>query len=178
MPARSPSIPSPFFCESPSCKSLFPPFYATNSRFSPVPTLSPNYKLGDFHAMQPDITILELVSEAAGRRFQSAMFSGDTDMVTDGWIALSSIDRREIVITMVTSEEHQAPDGFSQCETRVNAELGRADLRAVWLTRAEARGDLYYRDIFVGGDDARLVSKMSVREFEQSGGKILHYAVA
>jgi len=128
--------------------------------------------------MRPEFTILQLHSEAAGQPFPSAMFSADTDMLTDGWISLTSVDESEIVITMVTPEEHQSPDRFLMCERRLNDELKRSDLRAVWLVRAEATGDLFYRDILAAKGEARLISKMSVADFERAGGKITYHAVA
>lgn len=99
-------------------------------------------------------------------------------MATDGWVSLTSIDRTEIVITTVTAEEHQTGDGLIRCESRINSDMARSDLRLVWVERAGNRGDLYYRDIYTPKGDAELVSKMSVEEFQRSGGKMIHYGVA
>jgi hypothetical protein len=128
--------------------------------------------------MELDITILKLRSEVTGRHFYSVVFSGDTDMVTDSWISLPSIEYREIIVTTVTPEEHQAANGFLRCERRVNTELRRSDLRAVWLQRVGSGGVLFYRDIFASRGEAAVVAEMPVAEFEREGGKIIHYAVA
>ena len=44
-------------------------------------------------------TILWLQSQATSKRFPIVQFSGDTDMVTQGWVSLTSIERPEIVVT-------------------------------------------------------------------------------
>nr|CAP48265.1 putative integron gene cassette protein [uncultured bacterium] len=80
-------------------------------------------------------------------------------------------------------------------ESRVNAALGRSDLRAVPLMRVEPRGPsaeglsfqefrkvcqsprLLYRDIFVEGSLAERVDEVSLQDFESSGGRLTRYEV-
>jgi hypothetical protein len=132
--------------------------------------------------MPPHLTITKLRSKAKGRYFSSVIFSGDTDMETDGWVALTSIDRPEVVITEVSQDEHQAADGLLRCEQRVNSALARSDLRVVWFKRAGNRSEtprrLFYRDIFDSEGDAELLSEISIEDFERSGWKITCYEIA
>ena len=120
------------------------------------------------------------------------MFSGDTDMVTDGWVSLTSIDRPEIVITEVTSDEHNVPDGLLRCEGRINSELARSDLRIVWLSRVVDRTtsqpgmsfqefqrayippQCFYRDIFDPHGEATVIREESLDSFRSSGGRVIY----
>ena len=123
----------------------------------------------------PQFIIVKLRSEATGRHFSSVEFYGDTDMATDGSVALTSIEHPDMIfITEVSPEEYQAQDGQLQCEKRLNSSLGRSDLRAAWFKRAETRR-IFYRDIFDPEGEAELVSKMSLEEFKRSGGTIIRH---
>jgi hypothetical protein len=94
-------------------------------------------------------------------------------MATQGWVALTSVEKNEVVVTQLTAEEFRATardtSGYLQAEKRINAELGGDDLRCPWFVRGvhsgpSARGlpfqefrnvyrppILYYRDIFQSG---------------------------
>jgi len=142
-------------------------------------------------------TILWLESQRTGGRFPMAQFSGDTDMVTAGWVSLTSISCHEIVVTQLTAEESQAsasePSAYVQVENRVNAALGRDDLRIPWLVRIEERGSqavglsfqefrkvyrpprLLYRDILAPDSLSEELSRVSREEFESSGGRLVVY---
>jgi hypothetical protein len=140
-------------------------------------------------------TVLWLQSRTTAKRFPIVQFSGDTDMATDGWISLTSIDQPEVVVTQVTSDEYRAiaggNDGYRQVECRVNAALGRTDLRCSWLVGIEevektAQGAslpgfrtpfqpprLLFRDIFEQGAVATETSRTRRSEFERNGGKLI-----
>jgi hypothetical protein len=87
-------------------------------------------------------TILWFDSREAGMRFPVAQFSADTDMVTAGWVSLTSIRGLEIVVTEMVPSEYNSgiPLAYEQVERRVNAALGRSDLRASWLVEAIQQG--------------------------------------
>jgi len=140
-------------------------------------------------------TILWLESHSTGRRFPTVLFSADTDMATAGWESLTSISRHEVVVTQLTAEEFRAtardPSTYVQVENRVNATLGRDDLRVPWLVRVEERGPqgaglsfqefrkvyrpprLLYRDILALDSLAEEQSRVSREEFEGSGGRLV-----
>ncbi|MDB5987172.1 MAG: hypothetical protein JWR16_2225 [Nevskia sp.] len=140
-------------------------------------------------------TILWLKSESTGKQFPAVLFSADTDMVTAGWVALTSLEKQEIVVTELTPDEYRATangsSGYLQVEKRINAALGRADLKCPWFVRAEGSGPsgkglsfqefrkiyrppvIYYRDIFQSDAVAREVSRVSLSQFEQAGGKLV-----
>jgi hypothetical protein len=139
-------------------------------------------------------TILWLKSQTTGKRFPVVVFSADTDMVTEGWVALTSIERPEIVVTQMTAEEYQSggePSGYLQVETRVNGVLGRSDLKCSWLVRVEETGPsgkglsfqefcrvsqpprLFFRDVFNTDFLAEEDSRVSRTEFERGGGKVV-----
>lgn len=116
-------------------------------------------------------------------------------MVTAGWVSLTSIDKPEIVVTQTTAAEHhaiaQGHDGYLQVENRINAALGRTDLRCAWLARVEESSPtiqgasfqkflksyqppkLLFRDILGNGSLASEASRTTRSEFERSGGKVL-----
>jgi hypothetical protein len=140
-------------------------------------------------------TILWLKSESTGKQFPVVLFSADTDMATAGWVALTSVEKHEVVVTELTVEEYRATtngsSGYLQVEKRINAALGRADLKCPWYVRAEESGPsgktlsfqefrevyrppvIYYRDIFQPDAVAREVSRVSLSHFEQTGGKLI-----
>ncbi|KAA9001324.1 hypothetical protein FJU30_08900 [Affinibrenneria salicis] len=138
--------------------------------------------------------ILWLHSAATGKTFPTVRFSADVDWLTDGWIALTSRENNEIVVTELTAEEYlcAAADlaGFIQAEARINQALTRSDLRCVWLIRAEesvpaAQGlsfqtyrqrytppRLFYRDIFSPDAEARQTASETLAAFERAGGRV------
>jgi hypothetical protein len=136
----------------------------------------------------PEHIIYWLRSQQTGRRFPTAIMSGDTDMVTIGWTSLSSTDLPEVVITRCSIDEHSnAP----LLESRVNSALGSKDFRVVTLLRSvdnsEAlkglsfqefrknyRQTLYYRDILVGEGEAICEECVSDEDFVSAGGRILN----
>lgn len=140
-------------------------------------------------------TILWLQSKTTSRQFPIVQFSGDTDMVTDGWLSLTSVAQPVIVITQATADEYraiaQSNDGYLTVEHRVNAALGRTDLRCSWLVGVEettkpAGGTsfqefrksyqppkLLFRDILAQESLASEVSRTTRSEFERNGGKVI-----
>ncbi|WP_293266081.1 hypothetical protein [Oryzomicrobium sp.] len=129
------------------------------------------------------------------KQFPTVQFSGDTDMVTDGWLSLTSVNQLEIVITQATADEYRAiaqdNDGYLKVEHRINAALGRIDLRCSWLVSVEevaktAQGTsfqesqksyqppkLLFKDIFAQDSVATETSRTSRSEFECNGGKLV-----
>lgn len=142
-------------------------------------------------------TILWLTSESTGKRFPIAQFSGDTDMVTMGWVSLTSVENHDIVVTTLTDDELRdtmsASGGYLRLEARINALLGRTDLASCWLTEVvEPTYDvdiatlsfqefrklhrpprLFYRDIYSPDGRASVEQEVSRRTFERQGGKVL-----
>jgi hypothetical protein len=135
-------------------------------------------------------TILWLQAGPSGTRFPTVQFSADTDMATAGWVALTSLSRHEIVVTQMTAEEFRSTTGFVDLENRVNALLGRDDLRFPALVGSEGQAPavagqsfqqfrrdyrpprLFYRDIFSSDALAEEVARMSRNEFEEGGGTL------
>lgn len=140
-------------------------------------------------------TIVWLQSNTSAKQFPIVEFSADTDMVSLGWVSLTSTDRPEIVVTQVTTEEFRAiadgPDGYLAVEHRVNAALKRSDLKCSWLARVEKvtpsvkgisfqefrkayqRPKLFFRDIFHRESLAQEVSRTTRSDFERNGGKVI-----
>ena len=121
--------------------------------------------------MRIEGSITWLRSRTTGKEFPTFVFRADTDMATEGLIALTSTGRPEVVLTMMTGDEWSADDDSRTAE-RVNRELGRSDLRAVpLLTRHPA--PLRYRDIFVEGGEADIVREEPRAAFRRNGGSII-----
>lgn len=140
-------------------------------------------------------TILWLESQRTGECFPTVLFSGDTDMETAGWVSLTSISRREIVVTQLTAAECLAtasePSAYLQVEDRVNATLEREDLRIPWFVRTEQQGPharglsfqtflkdnrpprLFFRDILAPDALSEERSRVSREEFERHGGRLI-----
>lgn len=140
-------------------------------------------------------TILWLRSLETAQRFPMVEFSADTDMPTQGWISLTSLEKPEVVIAQVTAEEMKASrddfTGHLMAEKRINETLRRSDLRCVWLIRAEDQGPngadmsfqdfleayqpprLLYRDIFTPDGEAEEDASETRAEFEGNGGRVL-----
>jgi hypothetical protein len=140
-------------------------------------------------------TILWVQSQTTAKQFPIVQFSGDTDMVTDGWLSLTSVNQPEVVVTQATADEYRAiakgNDGYLKVQHRVNAALGRTDLRCSWLVGIEevaktAQGTsfqefrksykppkLQFNDIFAQSSVATETSRTSRSEFERDGGKLV-----
>jgi hypothetical protein len=139
-------------------------------------------------------TILWLQSSEDEKPFPIVQFTADTDMATDGWVSLTSTEQPEIIVTQLTGEEYRATfegtQGYLQVERRANHALGRSDLKCSWLVcveQPEQTGKsssfmafykdrvpkLLYRNIFRNDTLAEVVSKISLSEFEQGGGKLM-----
>jgi hypothetical protein len=142
-------------------------------------------------------TILWLISEKTGKKFPTVLFSGDTDMVTMGWISLTSVVNQDIVITRMTAGEFKdsavGPDSYLKVETRANETLNRSDLVCPWLAKVVEpiydvdtkklsfqefrklykKPQLFYRDIHSPDTFATVVKEVSFHEFEQQGGKLV-----
>ena len=72
--------------------------------------------------------------------FPHIVFSGDTDALTAGWVSFTSVSRQEVVIALATQAELNAgQSGTPAALSRVQAALGRNDLREVRLVRVEPR---------------------------------------
>ena len=136
-------------------------------------------------------TVLWLRGEASEKPFPIVQFSGDTDMLTEGWASFTSTEGSEIVVAQLTGEEYRATfestEGYVLAERRVNQALGRGDLKRSWFVRvAQAvvqKGasfsafrraslpTLLFRDIFGAEGVAKEIGRVSLAEFEQGGGK-------
>jgi hypothetical protein len=147
--------------------------------------------------MTPCEAVLWLESVATGRRFPVAQFSADTDMVTTGWVSLTSINGNEIVAAMMTPDEWaataQETAAYARVERRINAALRRDDLRVPWLvqlvdqnrdlvglsfqdfSRAYRPPRILYRDILAPSAIAEVVAEQSLEDFEREGGKLIAY---
>jgi hypothetical protein len=61
--------------------------------------------------------------------FPYALFSGDTDMATDGWVAFTSRAGNEVVLAYLTASELSSGDsGLAEALNRIHLELRRDDL--------------------------------------------------
>lgn len=136
-----------------------------------------------------------LRSRTTGKIFPHVVFSGDTDMVTLGWVSLTSIEVNEVFVTEVNADEWRSLshgiEGHLQLERRINLRLGRTDLRCPWIVRVEDRGPsakglsfqefrkiyqplkIFYRDIHDASSEAEEVAVVGREEFESGGGKLV-----
>ena len=140
---------------------------------------------------EANMSILWLRSLRTGRRFPAVLFSGDTDMATNGLFSLSSISGAEVVVTELFGEDYTA--STPSLEARFNARLGRSDLRHVSIVRvvrhtvepspgltfrevlASLRpSEVFYCDIFdaEGEGEAVVEREESMEQFRASGGVV------
>jgi len=131
-------------------------------------------------------------SSISEREFPAVVLSADTDMVTDGLVCLTSIEKLEAVVAELTTDEYNAGrEGMIRCEDRINGELGRMDLRITYIARVvenvrSSKGlsfkefirsynppTLFYRDIFDPTGEAMVVREENENAFVAAGGKIL-----
>ena len=92
-----------------------------------------------------------LLCSKVGHKVPYVTFSGDTDMVTAGLASVSSISKSEIVVGEMTPPELADKTGLL-FENRMNAELGRDDLRIARLLRI---------------DEADIPAGLSFQEFQR-----------
>ena len=119
-----------------------------------------------------------------GKRFPRFVFSGDTDMATEGLGSLTSWKGNEIILTEYSEEEWALccqmnadfVKGSKMFEERVNRELGRDDLRDVWFIAKKGDG-LFYRDIFSEKGEARQTSRQKSADFVKKGGILTKYQI-
>jgi hypothetical protein len=132
-----------------------------------------------------EISILWLKSISTGKEFPVIQLSDDTDMVTGGFDALTSIEKNEVVLAEVRGSETNV-----EFEKRINAQLKRNDLRASWIIRQEDKNQdlkgmsfqefrkrfqppiLYYRDIYSEGE-AVVSRAVALDEYLRTGGQML-----
>ena len=115
-------------------------------------------------------------------------FSADTDMTTIGLFQLTSIEHNEIVVTEATGAELQSENIGAETASKANRLLDRCDLRYIPLLRSENHNQskASFQDfreqyepptLFFGcpkcnDGEATLISKMSLTEFRENGGKL------
>jgi hypothetical protein len=135
-----------------------------------------------------EATILSV--ECASCRAISAhlIFSGDTDMATDGLLCLTSIRNNELVVAEAEGQELADPTG-SGFARRVNGALGRDDLRFIRLievvqnTATSGQSFQAFRETYqpprlrfscprCGSGSADVVREMSPKQFLLEGGRI------
>nr|WP_295111555.1 hypothetical protein [uncultured Caulobacter sp.] len=134
--------------------------------------------------------VLTLKCRRCGSKSPHAVFSGDTDMATDGLISLTSGERNELVVGELTAEEWTLEENArdsAACQ-RVSVALARTDLRPVRVIRWENSQPIaglpfaLFRKAYkppVGvyscpkcGGEAKSIAKQSWTEFMTSGGHI------
>jgi hypothetical protein len=123
--------------------------------------------------------------------FPHAVFFGDTDMATAGWISLTSRSRREIVLAELTASEWNAGEaGVEGLIGRLHQTLGRTDLAHVRLVRppsfpaaglslADFRrkiGKPTYSDLS-GAGESSVEREESLEDFQRNGGIVSVVAV-
>jgi hypothetical protein len=133
----------------------------------------------------PEATVLWL-RDCSGL-FPHVVFSGDSDASTEGWLSLTASSRQEVVIARLTPTESQAGHfSIPAALTRISAVLGRRDLHAVHLVRAEpapsAKGVSFgaYRQVagrsrlvysaLSGAGESIPEREESIAEFQANGG--------
>jgi len=134
----------------------------------------------------PEITIAWL-RDSEGL-FPHAIFFGDNDAVTAGWVSFTAQSRQEVVICKLTPREWNLGEaGIPSAHARIRANLSRSDLAYIRLVfagerqpsagvsfaefrRTEPEASVYsgLRD----GEQALLVRSESQQEFEGNGGKV------
>lgn len=118
-------------------------------------------------------------SPSTGGEFPIYTFSADVDFATSGLLALTSIEKPEIVRGEYTTKEWNAPTNSTlfAIERRLNRRLGRSDLRYPFFFASDpdqpSRSKLFDRDLFVKGEEATPVRRVTVEEFLASGGTII-----
>ena len=134
-----------------------------------------------------EATISVLRCEAEGHTTSHLTLIGDTDMVTNGIAALSSVAADEIVVAEQDASELGDPSGRI-FEARINSLLHRDDLRYVQLRRldeAPIPAGLSFRDFRKAhappraiygcprcGSDAIAVRMNSPAEYRHRGGTL------
>lgn len=129
-----------------------------------------------------------LLCRSCGKHAPYLTFIGDTDMVTNGLVSLSSIRRNEIVVAEGQGSELRDREGAAILG-RISAQLGRNDLRVVRLLRSEdmdAKAGLSFQ-AFRGKyrppspifscphcltGEAEVEKRLSLAEYGQEGGEL------
>ena len=136
----------------------------------------------------PPFGITWLQSKQTSRRFPIAVLVGDTDSTTAGWVALTSVQRPEVVLVRLNPGESDA-----DAASRANRTLQRVDLRSVNLKgisdRTSARGQSFqefrriyeppkvtYSDIYAPHGDAEPTESVTAESFVQGGGIVSQLA--
>lgn len=114
-----------------------------------------------------------LRSPHAKRSFPILVFCADVDSVTIGMHSLTSIERKEVVVTMLTTHEWRRYDLLG-IQKRVNRELGRSDLRCVEFIRCEDSREVY-QDLFDKRRRAFSTYTQSLSGFCKAGGAITRH---
>jgi len=134
--------------------------------------------------------VLTLKCRRCGAKFPHAVFSGDTDMATDGLVSLTSVERNELVFGELTADEWKLEDAkrVSAACQRISGALARTDLRSVMVVRWQKSQSIAglsfaaFRKTYkppVGvyscphcGGEAKSIQQQSWSEFMTSGGHI------
>lgn len=132
-------------------------------------------------ARRIDGYVLRLRCERCERKFPHVIFSGDTDMATDGLCSLTAVGQDEVVIGEFDASERSLDyDGAeSEFGERISRLLGRNDLRVVRLLRSEPSSSpremsfrLFYSCPICPSGEAQKIEKMDWGRFRAAGGQI------
>ena len=99
-------------------------------------------------------------------------------MATAGKVSLTSLERDEVVITTMTGDEWNNAWSFGtdQCEARINALLGRQDLRIMRFRKIQVGSSDIARfdplDIHDPANPAERRRRQKVSSFLKRGGRI------
>lgn len=134
-------------------------------------------------ARRIDGYVLRLRCARCERKFPHVIFSGDTDMATDGLCSLTAVGQDEVVVGEFDASERRldyngAENAFA---VRISQLLDRNDLRVVRLLRSEpsssphgkytAHKTIYSCPICPSGE-AQEIEKMDWERFRAVGGQI------
>lgn len=113
-----------------------------------------------------------LRSLSTNRLFPTVIFTADTDMVTMGWVCLSNINDKELVITQLTAIELVNEDWGQLVEDRVNTTLSKNGFRCVCFIKSIEK-EPFFTDIYDSQSMAKIEKVVSKKEFEEEGGVFL-----
>ncbi len=138
--------------------------------------------------------VLALKCRKCGFDCPHAIFSGDTDIATNGLISLTSIARNELVVGELTADEWKLGEVERESVAcgRISSALARTDLRAIRVIRWEQEGKTVAGILFalfrktykppVGvyscpkcGGEARSIAQQGWSRFMTSGGHIIPF---
>ena len=138
--------------------------------------------------MHPEVNVLWL--KDATRTFPHAVFFGDTDTATEGWISFTAISGDEVVLASMTPEEwNTGAEGSRLTLMRVEEQLGRRDLVEIRLLRVDDdsgmgltqaqrdsrkhRQSLLVYSTLSGAGESKIVREEPLATFQSSGGKLV-----